>query len=159
MWSCLAFLLAKLPPTAMLWEKNSTRQQTHHQIYANSSQPTLHTSYNTLYNADCGLAPTNAYSTFESVLVSGIRPTVCLTFSTHIPTAVGRLIGRCVLKIGRCVPNIPTLWLQCSFLHTNIGYPDISVKDSIVNSACTTYTTEDPTAIPSVENLHVLTIK
>ena len=106
-WSRLAFLLAKLPPTIVLWIKTSTHQSTRHRIYADSSQPTPNTS---LSNADCKLA-TTADSTFESALIGGIRPTVDVNFSTHLPTAVGRLslrrqVGRCVLKIGRCVLKI-----------------------------------------------------
>ena len=63
-----------------------------------------------LTNADWGLAPT-ADSIFESALVDGIMPNVGVNFSTHLPTAVGRLslrrlVGRCVLKIGRCVPAL-----------------------------------------------------
>ena len=56
-----------------------------------------------LSNADCRLASASD-STFESALIGGIRPTVDVNFSTHLPTAVGRLslrrlVGRCVVKI------------------------------------------------------------
>ena len=88
-------------------EKTSTHQPTRHRIYADSSQPTPDTS---LSNADCRLAST-ADSTFESALIGGIRPSVGLNFRTHLPTAVcqlslHRLVGRCVLNIGRRVLSI-----------------------------------------------------
>ena len=67
--------------------------------------------------APCLLIGQGTDSTFESALIGGIRPTVGLNFSTHLPTAVGRLslrrlVGRCVLKIGRCVLSIraATVW-------------------------------------------------
>ena len=87
--------------------KTSTHQPTRHRIYVDSSQPTPNTS---LSNLDCRLAST-ADSTFESALIGGIKPTVGPNFRTHLPTAVGRLslcrlVGRCVLKIGRCVLSI-----------------------------------------------------
>jgi len=113
--------------------EEKTLQPTRHRIYADSSQPTPDAS---LCNADCRLAST-ADSTFQSALIGGIRPTVSPNLRTHLPTAVGRqslrrLVGRCVLKIGRCVPSIInirrlTLRSQFRFVKTFIGGQDATI--------------------------------
>ena len=57
-----------------------------------------------LSNADCKLAAT-ADSTFESALIGGIRPTVRVNVSTHLPTEFMQT-SRCVLKICMCLLSI-----------------------------------------------------